>query len=121
MGIRGYTLLEIMAVVTIVGLLATIAISNVMLARDSTRLTTIRHNLRKIEEAKEEWAFDTRQTNGAPIADVTVLQEYIRGGDVHHVMAETYLPNPVGVPPEAALPAGVKLGPYGPGATIPAP
>lgn len=120
-GNRGYTLLEIMSVVVIVGLLATIAISNVMIAREKTRLTTIRHNLRKIEEAKEQYAFDTSLSNGAPVADVTVLQEYIRGGDVHQVMAETYQPNPIGTPAEAELPTGVKLGPYGPGASIPAP
>lgn len=118
---RGYSLVEIMVVVIIVGLLATIAMSNVILARDQTRLTTIRHNLRKIEEAKEQWALDKGLTNGAPITDVTVLQDYIRGGDVHQVMSETYLPNALGTPPEAALPPGVKLGPYGPGASIPAP
>jgi prepilin-type N-terminal cleavage/methylation domain-containing protein len=118
---RGFTLLEIMVVVTIIGLLVTIAISNVILARDHTRLTTIRHNLRKIEEAKEQWALDKGQTNGAPVTDVTVLQDYFRGGDVHRVMAETYMPNAVGTPSEAALPPGVKLGPYGPGASIPAP
>ncbi|MFO1513094.1 MAG: prepilin-type N-terminal cleavage/methylation domain-containing protein [Verrucomicrobiota bacterium] len=120
-GKRGFTLLEILVVVTIIGLLATIAISNVILARDRTRLTTIRHNLRKIEEAKEQWALENRQTNGAPVADVTVLQDYLRDGTVHQVMSETYLPNALGVPPEAALPAGAKLGPYGPGANIPAP
>ncbi len=110
-----------MVVVIIVGLLATIAISNVILARDSTRLTNIRSNLRKIDEAKEQWALDNRVTNGTPVADTTVLQDYFRGGTVHRVMAETYVPNPVGTAPEAALPAGVKLGPYGPGASIPAP
>jgi len=110
-----------MVVVTIVGLLTTIAITNVILSRDHARLTTIRYNLRKVEDAKAQWAMDNRKTNGAPVADVTVLQDYFNHGHGHSVMAETYVPNPLGTPPEAALPAGVKLGPYGPGALIPAP
>jgi len=110
-----------MVVVTIVGLLASIAITNVISARDRSRLTIIRSNLRQVENAKEQWALDNKQTNGAPVTDVTVLQDYFHNGRVHRVMAETYVPNPLGTPPEAALPAGVKLGPYGPGAMIPAP
>jgi len=120
-GEKGFTLLEIMVVVTIVGLLASIAVTNVMIARDHARLSAIRYNLRQIDEAKAQWAMDTRQPNGAPVADVTVLQDYFHNGTVHQVMAETYVPNPLGTPPEAALPAGTKLGPYGPGALIPAP
>lgn len=118
---NGFTLLEIMVVVTIVGLLASIAISNWIMARDSSRLNIIRHNLREIEAAKEEWAFAERKPNGAVVADVTVLSEYFRSGKVRQVVQETYIPNPVGSPPEAALPADVKLGTYGLGAVIPAP
>lgn len=117
----GFTLLEIIVVVTIVGLLATIAVSNFVMARDSGRLNTIRHNLREIEAAKEEWAFDHRKKDGSDVADISLLSDYFRGGTVHQVVQETYIPNPVGSPPEAALPADVKLGPYGLGAVIPAP
>jgi prepilin-type N-terminal cleavage/methylation domain-containing protein len=117
----GFTLLEIMVVVTIVGLLATIATTNFMIARDNGRLKTIQHNLRKIEDAKEEWAADNRQADGAPVADMNILTDYFHNGTVRPVAQETYAPNPIGTPAEAALPAGVKLGPYGPGGTIPAP
>jgi prepilin-type N-terminal cleavage/methylation domain-containing protein len=118
---RGFTLLEIMVVVVIVGLLASIAVSNVIIARDNSRLTIIRHNLRKIDEAKQQWAADNKQVNGALVADMTVLSGYFRGGDINQVAQETYVPNAIGTPPEAALPPGVSLGPYGPGASIPAP
>ena len=118
---RGFTLVEIMVVVAIVGLLASIAVTNVIIARDNSRLTIIQHNLRKIDEAKQQWAADNRQGNGAPVADITVLSGYFHGGDVNQVAQETYVPNAIGTPPEAALPPGVSLGPYGPGTSIPAP
>jgi prepilin-type N-terminal cleavage/methylation domain-containing protein len=117
----GMTLLEIMVVVTIVGLLATIIVTNVILARERAQLTTIRHNLRKIDEAKTQWALDNKMPVGSPVADVTVLQNYFNRGSVRQVVSETYVPNAIGTAPEAALPPGVKLGPYGPGTSIPAP
>lgn len=117
----GFTLIEIMIVVTIVGLLATIAVSNFIIARDSSRVKVIQSNLRQIDQAKEQWAFEQKQPEGAAVADVSVLQDYFRGGGIHLVVQETYEPNPVGTPPTAVLPPGVKLGKYPLGATIPAP
>ena len=52
----GFTLLEIFVVVTIIGLLAAIAISNFVIARDNSRLTVISTNLREIESAHQELA-----------------------------------------------------------------
>jgi len=118
---RAFTLIEIMIVVTIIGLLAVIAVTNWMLARDTSRLNVIRRNLRDIDSAKEQWALEKKQPEGAPVADVADLSEYLRAGAVHEVVQESYAPNPVGTPPTATLPAGVKLRQYGPGATIPAP
>lgn len=118
---QAFTLIEIIVVVSIVGLLATIAVCNFMIARDNSRLQTIRHNLGKIESAKEQWALEYRKTEGTPVADVAVISEYFRGGVVHQVVQETYFPNPIGTIAEATLPAGVKLGPYAAGASIPAP
>ena len=118
---RAFTLVEIMVVVTIIGLLAVIAVTNFMIARDSSRLKVIQTNLRQIEEAKEQWAFETKQRDGAPVGDVSVLQDFFRGGRIRVVVHETYNPNPVGTPATAALPADVKLGPYAARAIIPAP
>lgn len=116
-----FTLVEVMVVVTIIGLLVGIAIPKMMIARDNARLKVIRTNLRQIDNAKEQWAIEQKHGTGAPVADVTVLQDYLKGGNVHEVVQETYSPNPVGTPPTAALPANVKLGPYAAGAVIPAP
>jgi prepilin-type N-terminal cleavage/methylation domain-containing protein len=118
---RAFTLVEIMIVVSIIGLLAVIAVTNVILARDTSRLNVIRRNLREIDAAKEQWAMEKRQPEGAPVAAVSDLSEYLRGGTVREVVKETYTPNPVGTPPTATLPPGTGLREYGPGATIPAP
>jgi len=116
-----FTLVEVMVVVTIIGLLAGIGVPKIMMARDTARLKVIQTNLRQIDHAKAQWAIEQKQGNGAPVADVSVLQDYLHGGGVHEVVQETYWPNPVGTAPTAALPAGVKLGPYAAGATIPTP
>ena len=116
-----YTLLEIMLVVSIIGLLSVIAVCNFVIARDTSRLSLIRTNLRDIDSAKDQWAFDNHKKTGDPVADVDTIKDYLRRGNVKVVIQETYSPNPVGTPPSAALPPDVKLGPYGLGATIPAP
>lgn len=110
-----------MIVVAIVGLLAVIGVTNYMIARDSTRIKLIQSNLRNIDHAKVQWALETKQPVGAPVNDISEIQDYLRGGKVRDVVHETYAPNAVGEAPTAALPAGVKLGPYAPGAVIPAP
>jgi prepilin-type N-terminal cleavage/methylation domain-containing protein len=117
----GFTLAELMIVVAIIGLLATVAMPNLAKARDTSRLNTIYSNLRTLSAAKDQWALDNNQASGTLVADLTVLSNYFRWGTIHDVCRETYVPNAVGNPCAAYLPAGVRLGPFGPGAAILAP
>src|SRR5438067_7321715 len=100
----GFTFIELVIVITIVGLLAGIAIPKSIQARDNARLSSIYNNLKQIEYAKEQWALDHGKTNGAAVADMSVLSGYFKDGRVRDVMRETYAPNPVGIPAEASLP-----------------
>jgi prepilin-type N-terminal cleavage/methylation domain-containing protein len=117
----GFTLVELMIVVAIIGLLTSLAVPNLARARDTSRLNVIYSNLRVLEAAKEQWALDKNQATGTPVPDLTTLTGYLRWDAIHDVMHETYVPNPVGTPAEADLPSGASLRPYGPGAAITSP
>jgi len=57
---QGFTLLEIMIVVTIIGLLAGIAVPSFVRARMRSSQAGCVNNLRQIESAKAQWALETK-------------------------------------------------------------
>ena len=101
----GFTLVEIMIVVAIIGLLASIAIPNFVKARENAQRTTCIANLRSIDGVKSIWAFEAhhKSTDTPTEADLFGPTAYMR--DKPQCPANgTYSLNQVDTKPSCSVP-----------------
>lgn len=99
---KGFTLIEIMIVVLIIGLLVAIAIPNFLIARSKSQTKCCISNLKYIHDAKEQYAIDGHaDAPGWP--EIMGPDKYIRGSDGDELTcpkdSSSYTINGLGIDP----------------------
>ena len=75
---KGFTLVEIMIVVLIIGILMAIAVPNFIQARQTSRRNSCIANLKQIDSAKEQFAMEAKLDTGATVNWTDLVSTYMK-------------------------------------------
>lgn len=111
----GFTLVEIMIVVAIVGLLVAIAVPNFVKARANSQSSACINNLRQIDSAMQQFALVYNKHVGDSVSYPTDLTPYIRLNSVSQIpgcpAGGDYTVSAVGVDPSVICSLGNSVTP----------
>lgn len=98
----GFTLVEIMIVVLIIGILLAIAIPNFIKARETSRTKSCVANLKQLDSAKEQFAMDMRRNTGDPCDMSDLVPTYVKRAP-ECPSGGTYTVNVIGTDPVCSV------------------
>ena len=101
---KGFTLVEIMIVVAIIALLATIAVPGFLRARKRSQASRILNDLRMIDSAVDQYAIETNRKTGDAVS-VVDWTNYLKKGSLlyntgNSLLGTTYGPQTVDTIPQ---------------------
>jgi len=99
---KGFTLLEIMIVVVIIGFLAAIAIPAFLSVRNKAQSTRCVDNLRNISNAKDQWAIENMANSGDSVFQANITP-YLKRGFPRCPASGTYTIKPVATDPTCSV------------------
>jgi prepilin-type N-terminal cleavage/methylation domain-containing protein len=113
----GFTLMEIMIVVAVIGLLAAIAVPNFVHARTTSQLNACISNLHQIDSASQQWGLENNQAPGAAVTLLDITPYLSRGtavsinkifcpADSARAFASSYLVTDISTPPTCQIVPG---------------
>lgn len=92
---KAFTLVEIMIVVAIIALLASISVPNFLRARKRAQAVTVLNDLRLIDNAINLYAIENNKATGVPIK-FKDLRPYLRKDDLLYTTGKDIFGNPFG-------------------------
>ena len=98
----GFTLVEIMIVVAVIGIILAMAVLNYLKSSRTVHKTVCIANLEKIDDAVDRWALENRISAGAAIAgyEEDIYRDYVGGGKPECPSAGEYTLGVVGANPQ---------------------
>jgi prepilin-type N-terminal cleavage/methylation domain-containing protein len=99
----GFTLIEILIVIAIIGLLAALAIPNFLRTRTNAQTKACISNLRQIDAAKQLWGLENGKTAGDVATEADLTPKYLKAVPVCPA-AGVYDYQPIGRSPTCTIP-----------------
>lgn len=95
---NGFTLVEMMIVISILAMLMAIATPSFVKTRDIARQNSCMANLKAIDGAKSQWAMENRKNDGDTVTWADLSPSYMKA-QVNCPWGYAYTLQPIGTPP----------------------